>query len=109
MSASAKSSIQERFFGSMSRRFAQRKGAGHSAQNDGALHRVYLGRASIASSSFRAERPEHLVLREAPGRAVEESLFDLTRATISGSVLAYTPALHRQNAQEERWITRKCF
>jgi hypothetical protein len=59
--------------------------------------------------SFRAECPALLSLREAPGHAAEESLFDLTRATISGSVLAYTPALRRQSAQEETWIKRKCF
>jgi hypothetical protein len=67
------------------------------------------GARRFVSLSFRAERPEPLVLREAPGHAAEESLFDLTRATISGSVLAYTPPLHRQNPQEATWIKRKCF
>jgi hypothetical protein len=49
-----------------------------------------LATTAFAVPSFRAECPVFLVLREAPGHAVEESLFDVSnnRPLSSGGVLS---------------------
>ena len=59
--------------------------------------------------SFRAECPAILLLREAPGHAVEESLFDVTRNANPANGVAYRDVRMRNLGamKRSRWIARR--
>jgi hypothetical protein len=48
-------------------------------------HTPTAGAGLLNAASFRAQCPARLPLREAPGHAAEESLFDFTGVNISTS------------------------